>query len=101
MTNALALQEEERVKLVKTITSNKANQFNEQFLMTKQVPELRAIAALAGTPVPSYAGQADVPMFLPGLQGQQTVQNRFQPVAPLPDAEILQIPVMNFGKDQN
>jgi hypothetical protein len=101
MTNALALQEEERVKLVKTITSNKANQFNEQFLMTKQVPELRAIAALAGTPVPSYAGQADVPMFLPGLQGQQTVQNRFQPVAPLPDAEILQIPMMNFGKDQN
>lgn len=49
----LTKQEEEKQSLIANITSNPANMFSKEFLALKQVPELKALAALAGAGSPT------------------------------------------------
>lgn len=91
VTNSLARDEEEKTKLVVTITANKANMFTPEWLKAQDVNMLRAMAAIAGQQqvivgnnLPNYSGQGGPPMFLPNA-GQPT-QNagHQQPCLPIP-----------------
>jgi hypothetical protein len=47
--NAISMEAAQKQELIKTITANKKNLFKPEYLMTKPVQELQAIAALART----------------------------------------------------
>jgi hypothetical protein len=79
LTNGLAAHKAERATLVATITANKANTFTADQLATKDMAELKGIAALAALKPANYSGQAD-----PAVASNQ-------------DDEPLALPTMNFG----
>jgi hypothetical protein len=77
-------------QLVKSITANKANRFAEKYLLTKNVEELQAIAALAAPAKPSQRESAFIGNNFLGL-GEVNDQ-------PQEDAEVepLSRPTFNF-----
>lgn len=89
--NSLARDEEEKTTLIDTITANRNNKFNPDWLKTQKVVMLRGIAALAGVPQtttnvgqPNYGGQGEVPMLLPSQINNQQTHNIQQESLPLP-----------------
>lgn len=90
LNEAIATAGEEKARLVEQITSNASNVFSKEWLQRRPVAELRGLAALAGgrAPTRSYAGQADVPMFIAPVA--PPAQNQTQ--KPLP------VPVWNWDK---
>ena len=87
--SSMATHNAAKAKLIKTITSNKANVFTKEQLARKSLEELTGLAALAASSQsvarrqPRYDGQADGPI---DNEGDNTPQ------------EVLDSPVMNFGK---
>jgi len=55
--SGLAAHNATKAKLIKIVTSNKRNKFTKEQLQTKELDELRALAALATDP--NYSGQGD------------------------------------------
>lgn len=81
----------EKARLIKVITTNKANTFKPEYLQGKQLGELRAIAALAkgSEPVRTLAsGNAYL-----GMGDAAPVENASQE-----EDEPLVMPTINFGK---
>jgi hypothetical protein len=59
-----------KANLIKQITSNEANTFTKQYLASKDIPELRALAKLANNGRNQFEQPASVPMFnYEGAQG--------------------------------
>lgn len=91
--NALAEQEGQKQQLVGRIIANSNNVFSKEWLLTRDISELRGIAALAGAqqtspPTANYGGQSEVPMF--NNQTQIPLQNQ--------EMEALPIPTMTWDK---
>jgi len=80
--NSMTVYDEEKVRLIETITANKNNIFTKEDLSARPLNELRALSRLAGgkvTTTANYAGQAPVPA------GNAEAE------------EALEIPVLNFA----
>lgn len=81
--NSLTLHNEEKVKLIGTITANKQNVFTKEDLMARNLGELRALAKLAGgvqeATTPNYAGM--------GMTANATPAGE----------EAMDVPVLNFA----
>ncbi len=94
--SSVAEHEQQRQRLVKTITANKSNVFSEQWLNTQGTDVLKGLAAIAGSPhqgqpTANYAGQADVPMFI--------TSNNQQPPTPY-EPEALPLPTLNWDDEK-
>lgn len=82
----------EKNKLIQIITANKANEFNPEYLKTRPMEELRAIAKLAAAASPVH--NARPPMFT----GQGDAGGGSAPSAR--KATALPVPVLNFQKKE-
>jgi hypothetical protein len=97
LANALVTHSEIKKRLIKTITSNQANRFNEKWLEIQPIEHLKGIAALAGGRAPvarsgGYAGQGDTPPMF--------IDNNAADAAGITDDEILQIPTINWSDEK-
>lgn len=75
VTNAIAINEQEKASLIAQIVANRNNRFSPEWLKTQKIPLLQGLAAMAGQAQPNhaamaanYSGQAEVPMFLTNAQ---------------------------------
>lgn len=89
LTNGLAVHDAEKAKCIDAIVANKQNKFTKEFLATKGLSELQALAALAAGPEMNTAP----PMF---FGGQATPAAA--PVANAASEGPLTMPTMNFEK---
>jgi hypothetical protein len=88
--NAQNAYEAQKAELIAKITANVRNQFTPAYLGTKDVDELRGIAALADVPAPVVQNEAPAPMFV----GAATLAS-----APVLNAQSeggLPLPAMSF-----
>lgn len=88
--NAQNAYEAQKAELIAKITANVRNQFTPAYLGTKDVNELRGIAALADAPAPVVQNEAPAPMFV----GAATLAS-----APVLNAQSeggLPLPTMSF-----
>ncbi len=85
--------------LIATITANANNIFSKEQLAVKTVGELRGIAALCGSGQQSSAPAPFAPQLYFGAGGvtQPVTQNTAVP----PAEEGLDLPVMNFGSNDD
>lgn len=82
LTNGLSSYKAEKAKVIATIVANKKNTFTKEQLETKNMDELKAIAALAVNEKPAnYSGQGDT----------EVVDNAETPLV---------MPVMNFSAEK-
>lgn len=93
--NSLSTYEAEKAKLIGEITANKANAFTPEFLATKDVAELKGIAALACNSMAQPEPIGAVPMFLGQSFGPPMNQ---APVNNNEDNDALVLPTMNFAQ---
>jgi hypothetical protein len=84
----------QKAELVKTITANKANTFTAEYLNTKPVSELKAIAALAAPP-PSQGVQKFISPVYAGAAGGAPTFN--QDDLPDDEKEMLPVPTVNWA----
>jgi hypothetical protein len=82
--NMQAREEEQKAELIATITSNENNKFSEEYLKTKNLEELDAIAALAHKP--SQPAPKPAPMFYGGAPVRNVKQH---------EEEALTVPTVN------
>jgi len=91
--NGLAVYREQKDALIAAVVENKANQFSKEFLQTKGLKELQALAALATADAPQQSRGNIIPMFLgaaipPGPTGNEASE------------EPLVMQTMKFGTEQ-
>lgn len=94
--NAMQFEAKQKKALIKQITSNASNDFTPQYLATKDVAELRAIAKLAAG-MNQNQGNEPVPMFNYEGAAGGAVHNAIDPN----DDDILTIPTINYAEAAN
>lgn len=96
--NAMANEARQKKQLIDVIVANERNNFTPEFLVTKDVQELQAIAALAG-PV---GNQQNDGRFLPDFSGAASpIVNQGQRTAAFNDQEdLLLLPTINFNTEK-
>lgn len=88
--NAQNVYAAQKAELIAKITANERNQFTPAFLATKDVDELRGIAALAVVSAPVVQNEAPAPMFV----GAATLASA--PVLNAQSEGMLPLPAMSF-----
>jgi Uncharacterized protein conserved in bacteria (DUF2213) len=89
LTNSLRVLEQEKTKLIDTITANELNEFTKEQLEEKEIGELTALAKLAAPVIKEDPNNAVRPNYF----GQA-------PVAAGSKEEPLLLPTMNFEKNK-
>lgn len=90
--NGLAVLKEQTEKLVEVICASPRNTFRKEWLLTRPITELRAMAALAQ---PEAVDDLNIPATIPVYSGQEeVVGNRSNPQPTAEETEPLLVPSM-------
>lgn len=103
LVNGVAAHTQQKTKLIASITANKKNTFTKEFLATKGLQELHAIAALAAPQAAPVANGANGHMnrFTTnnfGGLGEVSPGTNVTDNSETFEEEALEVPVMNFSK---